>query len=248
MKRNILTREFIKELQKFQDRFADYFGVAALIFDNNGEAITQPSGFTDFCKMIRNTDVGGVQCRNSKKNLFKIVADGNPAVYKCAIFSELADAIVPLMWDGEVVGAWAVGQKRVDNISDERLGSVATEFGMNIAEFKSAYEKLPVTTYDDFNKAIYFLNTTISTVMRVREQDAELAQKIEQLNKITNITAHEMKEDLGMIIGYSDLINRRYSDNDDKLSDFVYQLYETSQKLLDVTEKLIDLTRERKVI
>ena len=101
----ILNKEFVTNLQVFQNRFSDFFGVASAIFDDTGKMITEPSGFTDFCKTIRATKDGGRACRDSKKGLFDIVANGEPATYHCAIFSQLADSIVPVMWNGKVIAA-----------------------------------------------------------------------------------------------------------------------------------------------
>ena len=180
-----LSKELVSELQLFQDRFANYFGVAALIVDDGGDAITQPSGFSDFCKLIRSTPEGFKLCTESKKNLYNKVSDCKPHTYQCAIFEELADALVPIVVDDDVIGVWAVGQQRTTGISVDRLYRVADDLGIDKRAFMEAYYKLPTTTHAEFNKIVYFLHNTAATLMKINEQDSRLL-------KITNISAHDI--------------------------------------------------------
>ncbi|MDE6320314.1 MAG: PocR ligand-binding domain-containing protein, partial [Lachnospiraceae bacterium] len=53
----------LETLQKVQDAFSDMSGIAAVITDVNGVAITESSGVSDFCtKHIRSTEIGRTQC------------------------------------------------------------------------------------------------------------------------------------------------------------------------------------------
>ena len=46
---DLISVEF---LQKFQDAFSNAVGVAAIMADKNGQAITEGSNFTDFCAKL----------------------------------------------------------------------------------------------------------------------------------------------------------------------------------------------------
>ena len=231
----IMNKEFIASLQEFQDKFSEFFNIAALIFDNKGNAITKPSGFTDLCKLIRASEVGGAKCRNSKKGLFEVVSNGEPKTYRCAIFPEIADAVVPIMYDGKVVAAWAIGQKRIGDISEERLIKTADEFKINRNAFLSAYGEFPVTDEEEFKRAIYFMFNTIVTIMKSWEQS-------DKLGDITSITAHNIKEDLSIILGYADLIVLRYgSVLDEDLTEYLRLIYDHSKDLRDTAQALIKI-------
>jgi len=236
----IMNKEFISSMQDFQDHFTEFFGVAALIFDDNGNAITKTSGFTDFCELIRATPEGSKRCRESKKGLFDLVKDGEPVNYKCAIFDEIADSIVPVIYKDEVIAAWGVGQKLVSTIPEEKLNRIADEFGIDKEAFLTAYDKLPVTSIDEFRKAVYFMYETVTTIMRTWEQT-------DKIRDITSITAHNIKEDLSIIIGYADLIKLRYSDvMDGDLSDYLKLIDEHSKNLKQTAMRLIAIC-EREV-
>ena len=231
----IMNKEFIASLQEFQDKFSEFFNTAALMFDDKGNAITKPSEFTDLCKLIRASEVGGARCRDSKKGLFDVVSDGEPKTYQCAIFPEIADAVVPIIYDGKIVAAWAIGQKRIGDISEERLIKVADEFKINRNAFLSAYDKFPVTNEEEFKRAIYFMFNTIVTIMKPWEQS-------DKLGDITSITAHNIKEDLSIILGYADLIVLRYGDVlDADLTEYLRLIYDHSKDLRDTAQSLIKI-------
>ena len=237
----ILNKEFIASLQEFQNRFSDFFGVASAIFDDEGNMITEPSGFTDFCKTIRATKDGGRACRDSKKGLFSMVAGGRPATYHCAIFSQLADSIVPVMWHGKVIAAWAVGQKRVEDIPRTEIDVTANRICANPDELWTGYEKLPLTTMEEFEKGIFFLHTTISTIMKMREQDVELRETLDKFATINGIVAHDMRESLSTILGFIKLLDNRYgATENDEFRDFVSYIVTYGEKLKRTSEVLID--------
>ncbi len=229
----IMNKDFITSLQEFQDKFSEFFNIAALIFDDKGNAITEPSGFTNLCKLIRASEIGGKRCRESKKGLFNVVSDGEPKTYKCAIFPEIADAVVPIMYKGDIIAAWAIGQKRIGVISDERLNKVANEFGIDNDVFLAAYNDFPITDEEEFNRAIYFMFNTVQTIMKTMEQS-------DKLGDITSITAHNIKEDLSIILGYADLIALRYSNVlDDDLTEYLRLIRDHSMGLRETAQSLI---------
>ena len=242
----ILNKEFVTNLQVFQNRFSDFFGVASAIFDDTGKMITEPSGFTDFCKTIRATKDGGRACRDSKKGLFDIVANGEPATYHCAIFSQLADSIVPVMWNGKVIAAWAIGQKRVEDIPRSEINKTAERIGAKPDDLWAGYEKLPLTTMDEFEKAVFFLHTTISTIMKMREQDIELKETLDKFTTINGIVAHDMRESLSTILGFIKLLDNRYgATENDEFRDFVSYIVTYGEKLKNTASLLIDACEKR---
>jgi len=237
----ILNEAFIKNLQVFQDKFSEFFGVASAIFDDTGKMLTEPSGFTDFCKTIRATEEGGKACRDSKKGLFDIVANGEPATYHCAIFSQLADAIVPVMWKGKVVAAWAIGQKRVEDIPRSEINETANRIEADANELWNNYKKLPITTMYEFEKAVYFLHITICTIMRMREQDIELKDALDRFITINAIAGHDMGESIETILSFIKLLDDRYRTSEsEEFKEFVSYIVPYGEKLKKTSKMLTE--------
>lgn len=92
-------------LQEFQDNFAYSTGVAGVIEDEYGEAVTCPSCFSEFClKFIRSTEIGSKRCRESDvQGMQSAIRTGKPAVYEC--HAGLIDFAAPIMLKGRTLGA-----------------------------------------------------------------------------------------------------------------------------------------------
>ncbi|MCI2062351.1 MAG: PocR ligand-binding domain-containing protein [Eubacteriaceae bacterium] len=96
----------VEMLQKVQNQFSDATGMGFVTVDYKGMPITEPSGFTDFCKIVRR-----------KTNLCNICdahgglraeIDGKPVIYRC--HTGLLDFAVPLTLNGVYCGAILGGQ------------------------------------------------------------------------------------------------------------------------------------------
>ena len=56
----------LKTLQNIQDEFSDVFEIPAIIYDVNGDEITNSSRFTKFCELMRSTQKGYKTVKNSE--------------------------------------------------------------------------------------------------------------------------------------------------------------------------------------
>lgn len=240
MKKYLFNTSFLTELQTFQDKFCEYFGVAAAMFDDTGNMITKPSNFSSFCTLIRSSEKGLKKCSDSKKNLFDKVADGKPCNYECALFDELADAIVPIVWKGEVVAAWGVGQRPIRPIPRETIDKCAADIGVNADELWDKSQEFVMGTQEEFNKAIYFLNEVAIMVMQLHANDVELRENLERFAGMTKLSAHDMTEYLGTIIGFSDLLKDRYGGRmDADFNTFISYIVTYSEKLKETVDLLV---------
>lgn len=111
-KRNIHISDFInvEELQQLQDNWSKATGIGFVTVDSEGKPVTRQSGFTDFCRALRDKkdeyrelcyfcdNCGGRRAR-------KI---GKPYVYTC--HTGLVDFAIPIMLEDQYVGAILAGQ------------------------------------------------------------------------------------------------------------------------------------------
>lgn len=244
--KHLFDTTFLSQLQDFQSRFCSHFGVAALIFNPDGSQITQPSNFSEFCTLIRSTDAGLKLCMKSKSGLFGRVANGKPAIYNCSVFPEFADAVVPVIWEDEVVAACAVGQLPIMSISRESVNKRAVEIGVDPDELWAKSQLLKVGTTGEFNRCITFLDDVITLVMRMREQDIELTENLDRFGKIMEIVAHNVREELLIILGFIKLLDDRYGpEMDTDFKKFVFYIVEYSERLKEMAELLIDICENR---
>lgn len=134
----------VKLLQKIQDAFSDAMGMASITVDCDGNYITQPSNFTDFCiKYTRSTNEGSKRCLKcdmdggveSKKT-------GKAVTYFC--HAGLMDFAVPIVIEDVLVASVLGGQVLPEPPDEEKFRKIAMEIGINPDEYIKALKKVPV--------------------------------------------------------------------------------------------------------
>ena len=232
---NRFNTTFLNEMQKFQDKFAEYFNVSSIIFDNDGKTITSPSGFNKFCAIIQKSKAEGRLSSDPTKTIDEIHTK------QCAFFTDIAETIIPITYKGETISTWAVAKNSMKGIPRETIDGVADQIGADADNLWNELQDIPDTTQEEFDRSVYFLHTTISTLMKMRDQDEELSHNLAQFERITKITAHDMREHLRTILGFVALLDDRYrSKNDEEFDTFLYYIKDSVNKLKDTAESLMD--------
>lgn len=106
-------------LQKLQDAFAAAFKMPSLIIDLQGNPITRPSCFVDFCRYVRSKEKGEEHCNAFDAQLTKGYAtiQGPVIQHGCAI-SNIMHAAVPIVVNRKHLANFAIGQV-IEGIADE---------------------------------------------------------------------------------------------------------------------------------
>lgn len=242
MKRNRFDISFLTELQDFQERFAAYFNVASVIFDMDGKQVTRPSGFNKFCELIQKAKDEGKLSSDPTKTIEEIHTSS------CSFFSDIAEAVIPIKYEDETISTWAVSKNRFDGITRDELNAVAEKIGTDSDELWDELQNIPVTTQEEFDRSVYFLHTTISTLMRMRALDQDLKRDLAKFDKITRLVAHDIRGPLSILLGFTNLLNDRYKIGDTVDEDFikfVYYIIDGGEQIQDMSELLIDMCGER---
>lgn len=241
-RRNQFDITFLNELQDFQERFANYFNVASVIFDNDGKQVTKPSGFNKFCELIQKAKDEGKLSSDPTKTIDEI------HTRSCSFFSDIAEAVIPIKYENETISTWAVSKNRFDHITRDELNAVAKKLGTDPDELWDELQNIPITTQEEFDKSVYFLHTTISTLMRMREQDHDLNCNLNKFEKITRLVSNDMRENIVIILGFIDLLSNRYQIGDvvdEDFNKFVSYISDSGEEIKDLAELLIDTCKER---
>ena len=141
----------LAHIQHLQDLFSDAHGVASIITDPEGTPITKPSNFTRLCEhIIRKTEKGCANCYQSDA----VIGRYNPAgaVVQPCLSGGLWDAGASITVGGRHIANWLIGQVRNSRMDETRMMNYAVEIGADPAEFKAAYEAVPVMTEEKFRK------------------------------------------------------------------------------------------------
>lgn len=157
----------VTTLQKIQDGFSEYTGMAALITDATGTPVTIGSGFTDFCqKLTRQSVLGRKRCEECDKlGALQTLKDGKPAVYDC--HAGLVDFAAPIMLKGEFIGSIIGGQIRTNEMSEEQVRNTAIELGIDENIYLEAARKVYIIRRERVEKAAKFLCEIADALSRV---------------------------------------------------------------------------------
>jgi len=213
----------ISEIQHMQDLFADAHGVASLITDIEGNPITRPSNFTNFCaKIIRNTEIGCANCFKSDAALGRY--NPNTANVQQCLSGGLWDAGASITVGGKHIANWLIGQVRNEDIDIEKLMQYANEIGADSDAYKAAFEKVPVMSTEKFTKVANLLFLIANELSEKAYSNILLRKQIGK-NEIAHKALKESEERFQLLfnkapLGYQSLdINACFIDVNQKWLD-----------------------------
>jgi ligand-binding sensor protein len=174
----------IELLQSLQDKFSDSYNIASVIYDECGVNITRPSNFSEFCKLIRTSDIGLKRCEFSKKTHHEmtIEVDG-VCLDECKNFTELLDGAVPFYIEGRRVGTWYVGQRKVCPIYEDKVRKYAKEIEVDQNELLRCSKLLSSGTIEEYKKIISFLYYMCKTISILGLRNTKQARELYKVYK-----------------------------------------------------------------
>ncbi len=181
----------LTEVQRIQDEFSRATGVASLITDPQGNPLTKPSNFTDFCAIhIRGTERGLANCRQSDAVLGQAHAAG--AKVQTCLSAGLWDAGTSISVGGRHVASWLIGQVRDETQSEAKLRQYLREIGADEKAAMEAYRRVPAMSrehFDSIAQVLCTLSTQLSTTAYQNMQQARFIaderRRTEELRRLT---------------------------------------------------------------
>lgn len=162
--RELIDLEF---LQNVQDSFAVSVGVACVTQDINGQSVTKPSCFTQFCMdYTRGTREGSKRCAECDlRGAGETARTGRPSVYKC--HANLIDFAAPIIVEGVQVGAILGGQVLTEPPDEEEMRKIAVDIGVDPDKYIASVKKIRIVPQASVNAAaelLYLLGSTLSKI------------------------------------------------------------------------------------
>ena len=136
---DIFDMEF---LQEFQDNFARSLGMTVVTVDINGNPVTKPTDWTDFCmNYTRNSPIGNHRCMEcDRRGGEESARTGRPAVYEC--HAGLMDFAAPIILNGKQIGSILGGQVLTEPLNEDKFRKIAGEIGVDPEKYVEAVRKI----------------------------------------------------------------------------------------------------------
>lgn len=181
-------------LQEFQDSFSKAMGVASIIVDVEGNPVTKPSNFTDFCmKYTRGSALGNKKCMECDSQGGKESKEKKaPAVYQC--HSGLVDFAAPIMVEGQQIGAILGGQVLTAEPDLDYFRKKAQEFGIEPEKYVTALKKINIVDRSRIDAAASLLYIVADKISEMAHQKMVMDQVIREVNDSIHQIAGTMQE------------------------------------------------------
>ena len=177
----------VEDLQRLQDAFVDMAHVASIIVDVDGTPITQPSNFTNFCKLMRSSALTNANCKLSDYQMGSLsFLTREPVQGPCRNLG-LMDASAPIVIEGRHIANWMIGQSRVSYCSDEEVRAFGKANGLNEDALLEAYRALPPLSDAGFSMSLKLLGLFSSNLSDVCYKNMLLRRADEEKSQIIGV-------------------------------------------------------------
>ena len=155
IKDNLSLEEFcdMKQLYRLLGNWSKSCGMATMLFDADGNPISEEFGFTEFCRMIQAEEKGIAKCRST----WKCDTEG---IYECPV--GFLDFSVPIaLPDGRVLGKVLAGQAMSNVQRDEDILKKTSELGLEEDKVKDILSRVTRRTKKEMQGAYELLRETL---------------------------------------------------------------------------------------
>lgn len=159
----------IEKFQKIQDDIAKATGMAMISIDFTGHAITDHSSCSSFCQTVRKNNELEPYCEKcDSRGGLEAARSGEPYIYLCHL--GVVDIAVPIMVEGQYIGAVMAGQVRLENEdnNDELEHIVSKKYQYDYdkdPELKKWYDQLPVMSLEQIKNNAQMMKHIINYIV-----------------------------------------------------------------------------------
>ncbi len=259
----------ISLLQLFQNNFAESLDIASVTVDRNGNPVTTPSSYTNFCiNYVHSTIIGDTRCAEShRRGGEKAAFLGRPYIYTC--HAGLIDFAAPILIGDTQIGTILGGQVLTKTPELHKYRNIAREIGISEDNFLEAVNKIKIMEEKNVNAAAEILFMFANTLSKIGYEEIRLKnisqnlriellkkdlllKESEEYNKLKtqlfSTISHELKTPLNIIFSSLQLMESLYAVGKISSENDVFYKYSSIMKqncyrLLRLINNLIDMNK-----
>lgn len=238
----------VEMLQKIQDAFGAFTGMAVVSVDTKGAPVTKGTNFTEFCnKYTRGTEIGNRGCEECDIRSAEITFQtGKATSYKC--HAGLVDFAAPIMAGDTMVGGFIGGQILTEPPDLEKFAKMAEKIGVAPDEYVEAVQKVQIVSKETVDKASNFLYIVASALSNMAYKSHQLHENAIEIEKASRMKSdflanmsHEIRTPMNAIIGLADLALRE--EMSPVARDYIHQVKASSKNLLVIINDILDFSK-----
>ncbi len=170
-------------LQKLQDDMSQALGLASIVLHPGGQELTRVSNLCSFCGLLRSHPKGRAKCTFSRLASVR-AALGARGLVLDTCHAGLVHLAVPLQVAGEAVAVLLCGSVVLAPLSEEAVGRVAAELGLDPEELWAAAQTVPLWSEDRLRAVTMVIQLVTQTVAQLLYARRELQERVEELTTL----------------------------------------------------------------
>ena len=227
-------------LQKFQDSFARAVGMTAVTVDADGNPVTHPTDWSDFCmKYTRDSVEGCRRCEQCDKQGGEAAArTGKPSVYVC--HAGLMDFGAPIMLNGKQIGSILGGQILTAPPDEDKFRAYAKEIHVDPEQYVAAVRKIQIVPRERLEYAAEVLFMMAKSCYDMGYYKYQLKGLANSINETTMHVSAAMEE---LAASANDV-----NENQKGLNEGIENVSETSSKINEFTNLIRDIAKQTRLL
>lgn len=227
-------------LQQLQDDFAKGIGLASITVDLKGAKVTNPSGYTSFCKdHVYNIEHNKKFCNiDHSKGDENAIKTGKPVIYEC--HAGLISFTAPIFVEGHLLGTIVGGQVLAGAPDREKFLLIANKLGENEEEYFDAVQHVRQVSLESTESAANVLFTVINTMANFNYQQIKMRAMSNTLNEDIEQISATMQE---LAASASEI-----SANQNNLNSEIKNVNEVTGKIDDVMDFIKEIADETRLL
>jgi ligand-binding sensor protein len=173
-------------LQAMQQLFSEAAGVAAVVVDTDGQALTEFSNSCSFCDVILSSEAGRRRCAGSWAGLADGM-DSAPRLHRC--HAGLLYARTTIHVDGRalatVIAGQALSNSDHDQSNPQHLVELASACALPLARLEAAYPTIHRLDHASQDKMLHLLRILGLAACRIGNERQRLVSKLDRIAQIT---------------------------------------------------------------
>ncbi len=235
-------------LQKVQNAFSKLTGLASVITDAHGVAVTEGTNFSDFCKKYtRKSTLGCLRCEQCDKyGAETSMKRGAVSQYTC--HAGLLDFAAPIMADGKMIGCFIGGQILTEPPNMTRIMETAREINVDPMTYWHCATAIRIVPKESLHDVATFLHTIASVLSNIAHHAVLMNQAKIEVEKAARMKSdflanmsHEIRTPMNAVIGMAEMALRE--DLPPTAREYVNQIKSSGKTLLTIINDILDFSK-----
>ncbi len=235
-------------LERIQNAFSNFTGMASITTDAEGIAVTKGFNFPEFCvKYVTDAELGFNRIGVPKANKM----DGGLISDDCIAYHSrigLVNFSAPIMAGDTLVGSFIGGQVLTEEPDYDRAREIALQMGVDPDEYVEALRKVKIVPRETVDKAVDFLHTITGVLSDITYSRYIAYQAGLEIERAANMKSdflanmsHEIRTPMNAVIGMAEMALRENMTENARF--YLHEIKAAGKSLLTIINDILDFSK-----